>query len=340
VAIEAVGTVVEDRRGKVLCPFEQTGACAGLPLTGEGLPGVRDQVRVGGRYDGVSLEVAYVEPWTPTEFKPFLNPCTGETNRDQVGGAPRIAMSAVIEGHQDRYVGAWIADGELVVALTGPDDELAEELRQIKKLCVVTGYEYSAVELDTLTKEVLRPILREMGAHYAGISADAAPETKIVVEGNAVDTETIALLTDQFQPIEVETFITVLDGPVSDLPDQQPLVSGDVSIPTAGMRLGISMMALMSAVLEYDTEQNCLYAGGRSDRTVVVWPYGYTGVAGDPAQVFDPAGNVVAETGERVELGGGYVGIEAVDPAERCGASEAFQVGGPTDYAIDHLFSG
>lgn len=341
VAIEAVGTVVEDRRGRVLCPFEETGACAGLPLSGHGLPRVGDQVRVGGRYDGASLEVAYIEPWSPKEYGPLLNPCTGETNRDQAGPEPERAISAVIEGHQDRYVGAWIADGQVVVALTGPDDELAEELRQIEDLCVVTGYEYSSVELNTLAEE-LTPLLREMAPPYAYVDAVGVPETKIVVEGDAVDSDTIALLTDRYGPIEVETFITVLDAPVSDLPDQQPLVPGDVSIPTAAMRVsGFSMTALWLGVsLEYDRDLNCLYAGDGSARTVVIWPNGHTAVAGDQVQVFDPAGNVVAETGKARDIGGGNVGIEQVDPAQRCDATDAFLMGGVTAHYLSQLSGG
>src|SRR5690606_12628635 len=93
-------------------------------------------------------------------------------------------------------------------------------------------------------------------------------------------------------PIEVETFILVLDAPVSELPAQQPFVAGDVNIPTETTRNNMSMLALWTgAVFEYDAEGNCLYVEemGGGSRVVVVWPSGYTAVAGDPTRVFDPA---------------------------------------------------
>ncbi|MGH8912435.1 MAG: hypothetical protein ACRDVD_07985 [Acidimicrobiia bacterium] len=333
VAIEAVGTVVEDRRGRVLCPMQWTGACPGLPLSGGELPGVGDQVRVGGRYDGVSLEVAWTSQWAPPEFGPLHNPCTGETNGHQAGQDPIDAMGMVMEGHMDRYAGSWISDGQVVVALTGPDDELAAELRGLDDVCVVTGYASSAEELVTLTEGEITPLLLAKGPPFAFAGADGVPETKIVIEGDAVDGATVTMLTEDYGPVEVQTFITVLDAAVADLPVQQPLVPGDVTVPTGGMRLEDGMAALWTGVvLEYDPDLNCLYVKNGPNRTVIVWPFGHTALAGDQVQVFDPAGNVVAETTMAMELGGGHVGVDGVEPEQRCDATSAFQMGGPTEY--------
>lgn len=332
VAIEATGTVVEDRRGTVLCPGEWAGPCPGLPLSGDPLPEDGDQVRVGGRYDGVSLSVTWVETWEPETFGPLTNPCTGRTNSNQAPEAAHLELDRIIAPHRDRYAGAWIADGEIVVGLTGPADAVAAELDAVEGICAAPGFAYSEEEISRLASEEITPMLAELGPPFAYGSVDSVPVQKLGVSGDAVDLATIDLLEERYDlPIEVETFILVLDAPVSELPAQQPFVAGDVNLPTETIRSNMMMAALWTgAVFEYDPEANCLFVEemGGGSRVVVVWPFGYTAVAGDPTQVFDPAGNVVAETGVPVDLGGGYGSIDQVDPSQRCGATDAW-IGSP-----------
>lgn len=335
VAIVAIGTVVEDQRGLVVCPFEMTGPCPGLPLTGDRLPAPGDQVRLSGRYDGVVLSVSSIEPWTPREHGALTNPCTGNTNGIQAPEEAAERAGRILEDHPDRRVGMWVSDGQIVVAITGPDDELAEELGQIDDVCVATGYEHSAEALVSLVANEIDPLLADLGAGVVFGSVDAVPIPTIRVEGEAIDAATVDLLTDRYGDlVEFATFITVLDAPLSDLSQQQSAVPGDIVIPTEAARFGGAMAALWTGpVLEHDTELNCLYVDdGGGGRTVIVWPYGYTAVAGEPASVFDPAGKVVAETGVAFELGGGGGSVDDIDPGRRCAAESAWYTGGPTAY--------
>lgn len=91
----------------------------------------------------------------------------------------------------------------------------------------------------------------------------------------------------------------------------------------------------VDVVLTLDAEADCLCVGRDGDRQVVVWPFGYSAVSGDPAVVYDPAGNEVARTGAPFDLGGGGADINLVDPSERCGADSAWQAGGPTRFEIE-----
>src|SRR5690606_35374481 len=134
------------RRGTVLCPGEWVGPCPGLPLSGSPIPEHGDQVRVGGRYDGVSLAVTWVEAWEPEAFGPLTNPCTGGTNSNQPTGDAHQELDRIYTEHRDRFAGSWVADGEIVVALTGPADALADEVNAVEGLCAAPGFAYSERE--------------------------------------------------------------------------------------------------------------------------------------------------------------------------------------------------
>lgn len=336
-AIEAVGGIVEDRRGVVLCPFHASDACPGLPLRGANLPAEGEQVRVGGRYDGVALTVAWVEPWTrPGEWEALENPCTGNTSLIQPPDHVHESLDRVLDGVSDRLVALWVSDGELVVALTGSDDATTAEIDAIDGICVDTGYEHSAQELQAIIDAEIDPLLTEQGVRFLDSGVREAPGPTITIEGDAIDAATVELLADRYGDlVEVTAFITVLDAPLSDLPEQQPEVPGDIDLPTAGIRSGYQMLALWMGVrIEYDEELNCLYVGEGNGRTVIVWPFGYTAVAGDPSVVYDPAGNPIFETGTPIEIGGGGGSIDGVDPEQRCGADSAFYAAGPTEYQL------
>lgn len=100
------------------------------------------------------------------------------------------------------------------------------------------------------------------------------------------------------------------------------------------------MQALaVDVVLTLDDEADCLFHDqGDGHRQVVVWPFGYSAVSGDPTIVYDPAGNEVARTGVPFDLGGGGADINNVDPSQRCDADSVFQTAGPTQYALETVW--
>ncbi|MGA7228250.1 MAG: hypothetical protein WBZ45_08590, partial [Acidimicrobiia bacterium] len=258
VDIAAVGTVVEDGRGLVLCPNDASG-CPSLPLTGSPLPEVGDQVRLTGHYDGDHLSVSLIEPWEPDVFGP-LPPCTGNTNLIQPPEEVSQTLDDVLPEVEDRLAGIWVSDGQLVVGLTGADDAASDEIGAIDGICVVTGYEYTDVVLQSLVTDEIDPWLADRGVYFLNAQEQPIPEPQITYEGDAVDSATVELLTEQYGDlVKVNAFITVIDAPVSDLPAQQPFVPGDIEIPTAGMRFGAGMAALWQGPIEYDEDLNCLY---------------------------------------------------------------------------------
>jgi hypothetical protein len=48
----------------------------------------------------------------------------------------------------------------------------------------------------------------------------------------------------------------------------------------------------------------CLWVGDGSDRTAIIWPYGFY-ADGSPLAVFDSSGHRTATIGQRIKLGGG-----------------------------------
>lgn len=74
------------------------------------------------------------------------------------------------------------------------------------------------------------------------------------------------------------------------------------------------MNALSSFTLQYDSALNCLYHDepdnngepGTGGRVVIIWPEGYTAVSDEAGvAVRNPAGDVVARSGETFQIGGG-----------------------------------
>lgn len=83
--------------------------------------------------------------------------------------------------------------------------------------------------------------------------------------------------------------------------------------------------------MQDDPAGNCLYSVFGGERTVLVWPFGYTAHRdGDAAVVRNAAGTLVARTGEQVSLGGGggeaslFGGVSS-DPGA-CGAQQVWIV--------------
>jgi hypothetical protein len=165
---------------------------------------------------------------------------------------------------------------------------------------------------------------------------DAAPVARLTIEGDGIDHALVTELVDRYGDlVKFNTFITVLDASLADLPDQTPAVPGDIVIPTAGTRSDAAMAAAWEgAVLELDDGLECLYVDhGDDQRTVVVWPFGYT-AAGTPKTVYNAAGEPVATVGEATNLGGGFVSADDVDTAQHCGADGAFFTSGPTMFGL------
>lgn len=342
VTIAMSGWVGEDPRGTVMCPSEFTAACPGIPVTGGDLPQVGNPVRVTGRYDGVSLRVEAVESWTPYERAELFNPCTGGSGAGTGGQSPEIQsrVEDALAGDENRLAGLWLADGQLVVALTGPDDELAERVREAHhRVCVDVGYPRSQEEVMALTSDISRALILDEGVWILD-SWDSVVDGPIRIRGEAIDTPTMNAFADLYgDALDLTAYIEVLDARLADLPTQQPPVPADLVIPTAGARGHVPVTGTQNLVLTLDVEQNCLYADeGDGGRRVVVWPFGYSAVSGDPTVVYDPAGNEVARTGVPVELDGSGGEIDQVDPAQRCDADDLWQNGGPTRYEIETVW--
>lgn len=342
VTIAVSGWVGEDGRGTVVCPSEFTAACPGIPVTGGDLPPVGNPVRVTGRYDGVSLQVETVESWTPYERAELFNPCTGGSGPGTGGQSPEIQsrVEDALAGDENRLAGLWLADGQLVVALTGQDDELAERIRAAHhRVCVDTGYPRSQEEIMTLTSDISRRLILDEGVWILD-SWDSVVDGPIRIRSEAIDTPTMNAFADLYgDALDLTAYIEVLDSRLADLPAQQPPVPADVVIPTAGVRGRVPVTGTHNLVLNLDAEGNCLYADeddGR--RLVVVWPFGYSVESGDPTIVYDPAGSEVARTGVPVELPGSGADLEQIDPAQRCDADVAWQNGGPTRYEIETIW--
>lgn len=342
VTIAVSGWVGHDARGTVVCPSESTEACPGIPATGGDLPPVGSPVRATGRYDGVSLQVETVESWTPYEPAELFNPCTGGSGPGTGGQSPEIQsrVEDALAGDENRLAGLWLADGQLVVALTGPDDELAERIRAAHhRVCIETGYPRSQEEIMTLTSDISRRLILDEGVWILD-SWDSVVDGPIRIRGEAIDTPTMNTLADLYgDALDLTTYIEVLDAPLADLPAQQPPVPADVVIPAAGVRGRVPDTGSRNLVLNLDAEGNCLYADEDDGRRwVVVWPFGYSVVSGDPTIVYDPAGSEVARTGVPVELPGSGADPEQLDPAQRCDADVAWQNGGPTRYEIETIW--
>jgi hypothetical protein len=342
VTIAVSGWVGEDARGTVLCPSEFTEACPGIPTTGD-LPPTGNPVRATGTYDGVSLRVEAVESWTPYERDELFNPCTGGSGPGTGGQSPEIQSKVedALVGDESRMAGMWLADGQLVVALTGPDDELAERIRAAHhRVCVDTGYPSSQEELITLASNISLTLMFDEGVWILD-SWDSVVDGAIRIRVEAIDTPTMNTVAGRYgEALDLTAYIEVLDAPLADLPEQQPPVPADLVIPTAGTRGGISMAAqAIDVVLILDAEGGCLFHDqGGGHRQVVVWPFGYSAVSGDPTIVYDPAGNEVARTGVPFDLGGGGADINNVDPAQRCDADSAFQTAGPTRFEFETVW--
>ncbi len=221
----------------------------------------------------------------------------------------------VLDQHRTEIAQTWVSDGQLIVALKGRASTLAGQLREIGGVCVVTGFEYTSDELGTMIDEI-RPLLAHPGISMVSGSASAAPVPVIEIDTDVIDSETLALLADRYGDlVKVTSFIIVLDQSIDHLPAQVPVVEGDIDISTNPVRTSIGMAALMGGVvLRYDPEGNCLYTVDTDDaRVVIVWPFGFTAHTGDPATVYDPAGNSVARVGVPFDIGGGDGGV-MIDP--------------------------
>jgi hypothetical protein len=340
------GWVGHDARGSVVCPYEFTEACPGIPVSGGDLPPVGDPVRVTGIYDGVSLQVETAELWAPyeppVERGELFNPCTGGLGPGTGGQSPEIQsrVEDALAGDENRLAGMWLADGQLVVALTGPDDEVAERVREAHhRVCVDTGYPRSQEEIMALTSEISRTLIVDEDVWILD-SWDSVVDGPIRIRSEAIDTPTLNTFADLYgDALDLTAYIEVIDAPLADLPAQQPPVPADTTIPIAGVRGHVPVTGTLNLVLTLDVDQNCLYADrGDERRWVVVWPFGYSAVSGDPTIVYDPAGNEVARTGVPVDLDGSGVEIDHIDPAQRCDADRAWQNGGPTRYEIETVW--
>ena len=322
------------------------GPCPGVLLLG-GAPSLDDpsnMVRLIGRYDGRNI---IVEEWTEVDSAEvdLTNPCG--TGVPGFGNPPDEVFPAVdreVAGMRDRLAAMWWDSANQVMTFwfTGGDvDDLRDQLAAVAGdamgICVTGGAQYSENELLRIQSDLDGVIdFRALGVQST--SADII-NNRVEVSSEFLDEPTRLALEDEFDgAVVVHAFIEVLNGVVADLPDPQPAIAGDVELVTQSTRAGGGMAALGQFVVMFDAVRGCAYFPGDEEsnngepgtggRTLPVWPFGYTAES-DPLRIYDFDGNLLAEEGDTIEMGGGFVSAEFMDVENDCGATGAWIASSP-----------
>ena len=346
VAVIITATPVKHPDGSIeLCPPGMTGACPGIVLEGDIDPGRISSednptvVQVGGTYDGRALYSA-AEPvaveYPPNEQIVFASLCP------DLQGTPLVDPDVELEQGVASYAqaqpdyAAWWWDREAaVLTVWFKGDDISAHQAAIAKVagdepvCVAGGARFSEAELLEAS-ELLNDFRDSRGLALATFGYGVGGlSNRIDVPLEEIDSETRAALTELVGDRVVPyPYIEMTDASLADLPEPIPAVEGDVDILTSRVRSGGGMDALSTFELRYDAELNCVYSpgfaeGGR-DRSVLVWPFGYSATS-DPMTVYDYDGNPVASEGDAIELAGGGVDIEFIE-GNTCGADGAWIV--------------
>jgi hypothetical protein len=110
------------------------------------------------------------------------------------------------------------------------------------------------------------------------------------------------------------------------------VVDGPAAVPGVSVLTypssGSGMQALGGGMLT--VHNGCLATGhGQGDATYIVWPQGYALVdRGDREVLIDPIGNEIAELGDEVRLGGGFVYLDHLQDAVIGGIPDECRTGG------------
>ena len=346
VRVAITGFLSQGRDGVAeICPG-RGGPCPGVLLVG-GAPSLDDpsnMVRLIGRYDGRDV---IVQEWSEIDSfeTDFTNPCgvagTG------FGNPPDEALTAVDEvvaGLRDRLAGTWWDSSNQVMTFwfTGDSvDDLRSQLEDAAtddvELCIVGGAKHSEGDLLQI-QAALDDVIDFRALGVQSTSVDII-RNMVDVSSELLDEPTRVVLETEFgDAVTVHAFIEVLDGRIADLPDPQPAIPGDVELATQSTRGGGGMDALGRFIVMFDAELGCVYFPGDEEsnngepgtggRTLPVWPFGYTAES-DPLRIYDFEGNLLAEEGDTVEMGGGFVSAEFMDVDNDCGATGAWIASSP-----------
>jgi len=241
-----------------------------------------------------------------------------------------VAYTATIP---DRFAGMWWdrARAVMTVRLTGDDIEnhrraLEDAAGEDMAVCVSGGADYSEAALIDIQRRVFDLIDREATAMWASSVGALTNRVEVMVE--YLDGATRALVESEFgDAVVFEAFVEVLEGTIADLPAQEPAHPGDVKLLTQSNRAGGGMQALGTFEVAFDQDLGCVFFPGDESspdgrgRIVPVWPFGYTAES-NPLRIYDQDGELVAEEGDVIQMGGGFV--EHVTENELCGAGGAW----------------
>ncbi len=332
VRVAITGTLTPGPDGLVeVCKPGEVEGCFGVAVAGDlgdaviGDPALAH--RVVGDYDGRT--VALIEPPVPVD-RPglgevdFSTPCEGLTGS---GGSRAVEPVQLYATGADGYAGSWWDNdaGVFTVWFVGDDvsahEAAIEELRGDGAVCVIGGADYTDAELRAAQVAVVDELAAEIGMSAAW--GDTL-RNRVVVDAEHVDLTLLARIQQIHPGIEVLAFLEVLDGSVADLPPPAPIRPGDVPLVTAEFRARGGMDALGFFTLRFDADLGCFFLeGDEGTRWLPVWPLGFSGDSGPPAQVFDRDGEVYATAGDQLEVGGGG-GAPAPADQEGCGAANTW----------------
>ena len=121
----------------------------------------------------------------------------------------------------------------------------------------------------------------------------------------------------------VVAFIVLLVGIIAAGSTGSQAVRMTIGLPSSGWAVGIGEQAFSSGPFHASITGNkaCAWIGNVEVPTL--WPPGYK-VRTNPIQLIGPDGEVVANEGDTIESGGGFVG-----PAPSCGTGSAWSVQNP-----------
>ena len=330
----ATGTISTAPDGSMeLCPPQWTQPCPGIMVESEvAIPEI-PMVSLTGRYDGVRIEVSDVVAgeWADAATIDFTTPC--EELRDGEGGpqapdAAVVAVNRVLAKRNAEVGGSWWdrANGVYTVWLVGdpqPHRSAVESAAGEMPICVIGGAEWTQRELNEAQRKAVR-MLAPTGMLWQAYTDTLGNRSLVTME--AIDQEALDHIERRLGGrVEVDSFIELVEDDLSDLPDPVPAHPGDLVIPTVPTRFGGGMMALGRFTLKFDRERRCVYLDGNGERTIAIWPFGYSADA-RPVRIFDFDGNVVLRRGDGFEIAGGWAGGVEWLPAgtETCGADSVF----------------
>ena len=344
VPVKATGVLSTRADGSlVICPG-QGEACAGIRLTGEIAPPDVDPpvVQVIGWYDGAEISVSTSEiPDLPLfEETDFSTPCEGLQGTGSVNPPddPVEAMVAYTETIPDRFAGMWWdrASAVMTVWLTGEDveghrQEIEKAAGDAVAVCVTGNADFTEPELLEIQQRIHDIIDLQTTAMWASSVDIMTNRVEVMME--YLDTPTRQAVAEQFgDAVVFHAFLEILEGTIADLPEAVPARPGDVELLTQSNRAAGGMEALGTFEVAFDKELHCVYFPGDefsadgSSRIVPVWPFGYTAES-NPLRIYDQAGELIAQEGDVIQMGGGFV--EYVTDQELCGAGGAWIMSSP-----------